>query len=425
MSSRDDYFIGPKEIQELRGRSFEVKSRALGTEVKFQVSNDDVGEPLGPLRGAEAVGLCAECLHPDGTVPSFLKIFTAAVPERVQRNRFLMDLGLSGRHWMFSAMPYGVLPQVSINDVKIVGHLSRRLVDRSGRIAPTLGSFVLEDQWQPSTDERFRFAGQLACAVHALESLDLVHGDISLNNVLVGWDEQDGEVAVLCDFDGFRHPSQPALPIQAGRMSVRKVGSPGFQSPLLLERMTAGETDMEVVTDRFALAALLCQIMVWQPGYGEDLGRAELLSTDMIEQRSLSGLPGHFSASWPEGFKLLRQALEAKEPAHMPSARQWLEVVGGPPVAPPRLALRNPRRNGGKEIQVQLGSAEGNFQRVVEELKEVRFRQINSSVEVEFLWSDSVELRPLGGARETAASRLSLRPGDEVFSGFWAIRRIS
>jgi len=423
--SDSEYFIGTREIQELRGRSFEVQSRVLGRKVEIRISNDDVGEPLGPRRGAEAIGLCAECLHPDGDVSSFLKIFMANVPERVQRNRFLMELGLSGRHWMFSAMPYGVLPLEPINSIEVVAHLSRRVGDGNGGIAPNLARLMTEEPWRRSPAERRRFAGQIACAIHALEAIDLVHGDISLRNVLLGWDEQDGEVAVLCDYDGFHHPLQPPLPLRTGRVSVRKAGTPGFQSPCLLEEIASGKNDAQVRTDRFALGVLLCQILVWQPAMADRLGRDELLSNDMVRGRTLSELPSDVTSAWAAGFDLLRQALEAPGPEHMPSPRAWLEAVGGPPVAPPRIALRNPRMNEGNETVVQLVSPSGDFRKVAPQLSEVRFRRLSGSVQLEFLWSDPVELREVGGGRTRVTGPARLRPGSEVFSSYWSFRMIS
>jgi hypothetical protein len=336
-----------------------------------------------------------------------------------------MELGLSDRHWMFSAMPYGVLPLEAINGIEVVGHLSRRVVDRAGRIAPSLRHFISEEQWRRPPVERRRFAGQLACAVHALEAIGLVHGDISLDNVLLGWDEHDAEVAVLCDFDGFHHRLQPPLPLRAGRVCVRKVGSPGFQSPRLLDEIAAGKSDVEVCTDRFALGALLCQILAWQPATAARLGRHELLSNDMACGRTLSGLPNELTAAWPAGFDMLRQALEAPGPEHMPSPQAWLEAVGGPLVASPRMALRNPRKNGGKELVVELGSPSGDFGKVAPELGEVRFRRLSGSVELEFLWSDRVEMREADGELQRVTGPVGLRTGSELFSSFWSFRMIS
>lgn len=415
------YSIGASEIRKLRGARFQVWSKALEHWVDFRVSDDDINEPLGPRQGGEGIGLCAECLHPAGTIPSFLKVFRTDVRERTVRNRFLMDLELSGLHWMLAAMPYGVLPMSKVNGIPIVGHFSRRIQDRAGRVAPSLLSYVEQGQWNLAREERCRFSGQLACAVYALEAVGIVHGDLALGNVLIGSDPQDGAIAGLCDFDGFSHSSQPALPLKIGKMNVRKAGSPGFQYPQLLADLAGDGADACVRTDRFALGALICQMMTWQPKTSDHLKRHELLTTDMIVNRSLAGLPGDLIAAWPEGFSLLQGALLAHRPEEMPGPRSWLAAVGGPPVAPPLLVVR--RRTETKEpLHAELKSAAGDLGRLSPELHAVRFRRLESGLELVFDWPAPVFHRRARGFLEETLGPVVLRRGSEAFSNFWEFR---
>jgi len=90
--------------------------------------------------------------------------------------------------------------------------------------------------------------------------------------------------------------------------------------------------------------------MVWQSKLGDQLGRPELLSDDMIRQRSLTSLPSAVTNQFPAGFALLEAALKVGSKETMPSPEEWHVTLGIRPILDrnfksyPVLVVR--RRNG-------------------------------------------------------------------------------
>ncbi len=407
----DPYFFGATEAGQLAGGAFEVAGK------HFRISSASPKDPDGPRRGREGIGLSVECDHPEkGKIPSFLKVMLHDVPARAIRQTFLVQTGLAKRHpWLFMAVPYCSLGLIRVGQIPIIGHISRRLNDRSGARARDLKHYILQDRWSFPAEQRRRFCGQLCCAIVALEELQLVHGDLSLGNVMIAHDARDGEIAVLCDLDGFHHPSQPLLPVRQGKTPIRGGGSLGFQYPQFLENADSGG-DPIVETDRFALAALLCQMMVWQPATRLELGREELLTTDMIRQRDLGPLPEALRRQWPEGFTLLARALEAPSLQRMPDPRIWLEAVGGPP-AP--ILVKVERKNPAYCSIGNLKSKAGSLERVHRELAAVAFEKTRGGLRLEFRWLSPIFRKSLGGSFEKVVGPATLKPGDVVTSNGW------
>jgi hypothetical protein len=412
MTAVPGYFFGATEANKLAGAAFEVAGS------RFEISSDTVKDPNGPRKGREGIGLSVECFHPEkGQIPSFLKVLLHDVPAREVRNTFLVQTGLAKRHpWLFMAVPFCALGRlVKVKQISLLGHISKRIRDRSGARARDFKDYVLADQWAFPVELRRRFCGQVCCAIVALEELKLVHGDLSLGNVMIAHDPRDGDVAVLCDFDGFHHPSQPVLPMKHGGRSIRGGGSLGFQYPQFLE---AGDSGAEpfIETDRFALAALVCQMMVWQPETRLELRREELLTTEMIRQRDLGPLPAMIRNRWPEGFGLLEQALRAPSIDRMPGPRIWLEAVGGPH---PAMLMKIERKHPAFSQRSSLKSANGNLARVHRDLSAVSFEKTPGGLKLDFQWASPIFKKSGGRPFEKVAGPALIQPGEVVASNGW------
>jgi hypothetical protein len=421
-----NYQMTATDLRRIYGQSFQVKLAGSDKAVNFYVHEHEPGTPKGARAGREGYGLRVDCEHPDkGSVPSFLKIFKLDVPERRPRNAFLRSLGLAKRHhWLFAGLPYGDLPRIEINGVRVVGHLAKQILDEDGEQALDLSQLFLARKWTYSEKERRKFCGQLCCAIVTLEGLGLVHGDISPANVMIGRDHLGKEAAILCDFDGFYHESQELLPLKYQRRPVRPAGSPGHQYPQLLEEIQSGSPGACVRTDRFALAAIICQMMVWQDSTSSELGREELLENSAIKRRDIRQVPEQLKATWPEGFDFLRRALSASGIHDMPSPKEWLEILGGIPSFPPRIILT--KKNGQEVItsqKVNIVTHSGNFSKVNTELQRVSYKKRRNGVELTFAWDLLVFRRNRQGAIE----RLGEGPlvataqfGETVTSGSWS-----
>lgn len=408
--------ISATGVRRLTGGSFEIKDLSSNRNIRFTIG--DQGQVVAA--GAEAYGLPVDGKRGWGQdLAGFLKVFRHQVPERNQRNLFLVVQGLASRHWLFQGVPFGFLPQMQINGIEVHGNLSFRIRDRRGGIAPSLAQLVTTDQWVYDTETRSLFCGQLCCAIYALEELGWVHGDLSLGNVLIGWQEGQGEVAVLVDFDGFYHPRQPLLPLKVGRHDMRRVGSEGFQDPNLLDEIARDPSNACVRCDRFALGALICQLIVWQPWMAGQLSRHHLLSGDMIRKRNLEGLPGKIQDIWPQGFDLLQKALAGRRPHDQPGPREWLAAVGGPPIRSPTLLVSNGRLRPAVYLAVELRSSAGSLGALHPELAPVKFTRQGEDVLLEFGWTAQVIVPLRDEAAFVPGAPVALKAGSKVTSNFW------
>lgn len=266
-----------------------------------------------------------------GTLHSFLKIFRQDIPERRDRTTFLIGLGLTKGHWAFQCVPYAWFPGTEINGVQVVGHLTKFLGMQFG--GPAQDFSELKEKWDIFTaDDRRAFASHLASAVDALENIGVVHGDLSPGNIMIGPGPNGRLACCLCDFDGFIHSKVQKLPRKFDRQDVRPLGTPGYQYPELMARISAdtNNTDDRVFaeTDRFSLAAIICELMVWGNDTSEKLGRGELLSEEALARRNISTIPNEIKGRFASGFALLEQALRASSCRDMPSPKDWLKLFG-------------------------------------------------------------------------------------------------
>lgn len=421
----NNYFITASDLKVLYGQTFNLKN-LQGEESRFHIPHPGNGWPRS---GLEAYGLLVECQHPSrGSVPSFLKIFRLDLPNRSVRTAHLIHLGLAKHHpWLFQGMPYVAMKHFRINGLSVVGHIAQQIRGLNGTAAEDFARLRSLQGWKATPEERTRVAGHLCCAVAALEQLSLVHGDLSSRNVMIGA-AQDGEIAaILCDFDGFYHPSQPLLPREHNNIPCRPMGALGYQYPHLLAELANGASDPFVRTDRFALAVLVCELMVWDNTVACELDREELLSDEIIRKRDLALLPAQVRWKWKDGFDLLQDALNARDIAEFPSPETWLHLLLGKPfVGRPQIKIY--RRKGRRELlrEVRLGSAQGDLSPAHRTLSDVKFyvSPTTSGFEcrLEFVWNAPVFLRRRGGRPQDVGkgpTSLTVQPGDIVNSNQW------
>src|SRR5579862_9462862 len=374
------------DIKRLWGQSFTLPQLDR-SEVEFSIPRQE------GRRGFEGYGLIVDCHHPIKN--GFLKIFRLPVLERHERTKFLIStLALSKQHWLFQGLPFGALQNVPINGLPITGYVTRLITMKAGGQATDLAHLMTNKKWTYDLGTRKRFCGQLCCAAVTLEALDLVHGDISLGNVMIGTDINGAEAAVLCDFDAFYHPTQRLLPLTVDQKPCRPSGSEGFQYPELLADIFSKNPNVCVRTDRFALGAIICQMMTWDTDTDERLRRKELLRSKDIAARDLSGIPDFVRTSWPDGYQLLVKSFKAMSIRDLPGPRDWLALVGGP-AAPSTGDLAEhtiivQKRRGRTVLlrqPVSLKSAAGTFGRVDDELEEVGFSHLGDKILLEFGWA--------------------------------------
>jgi hypothetical protein len=397
-----------------------------------------------PRAGAEAIGLKTKFEIRRSTrglqiesMQAFLKIFKSDVPQRAERIRLLIARELAKKHEAFHGIPFGWLGKFNINGVELIGHFTRMIPgpynggpEDFGRLR---GSGQGPHRWATFTEgDRKRFGGELASAVAGLETCGIIHGDISPGNLLIGQSNLTKEhMCILCDYDGYYSPQVPLLPRKNGRTPCRPLGSPGYQYPALRAAMLAdkaGDANIWVQTDRFALSIAICEMMIWSDSveaYLEVEGRDHLLGDEMITARDAGRLPRNILDSFPDGFEMLDRALKANSPSSMPSPEDWLRVLGfdEPPVAftgrPDVIVFRRQGNSRQKMTTVHLTKLTGNFGPAVSQLKALSYRFTNKLLTFDAPKTMKVSRRRNGRLTDvqTGFRPIIANPGDIFYFG--------
>jgi serine/threonine protein kinase len=195
---------------------------------------------------------------------------------------------------------------------------------------------LLEDVLNPKDDkgtdlnleERSSLARSLCDYVELMERKKIVHGDLSLKNIFIS---REGKRSAVMPIDyGNYHLNDGAnlLPMRIkGRPTVRPrgQGAIGFQYPELLSPSNDSKGSY-VKTDRFAMACLVIQMMIWKSYHEADLKRGELLRSDFIEDRSLENLELRLKNKWPEAVNALEAMLNS-ETDKLISPKEWVTLI--------------------------------------------------------------------------------------------------
>lgn len=301
-------------LQELEGTTQEMSA----TTVRFLRSEN--GRPAS-WRGGESYAAPVE-VFPSET-KHILKMFHLPCPERHQRSGFLAALGLGTlpvRDKPFAAAPSeavrGLLTLRDQSTLEVLGNLAPFVEgERFGDL--------LRAGESPSYRARLSLARQLAMAVEVLENGELVHGDLSADNIMIVDPLTDTPKLRLIDFDGFYHPSVPPVPYAADQVGGRAWGTPGYRA-MAFRRAP----NMIVKSDRFAMAALIAELLLLTPEDTETvLGRETLLSQRDIDEHRELRIAADIEERCPEIFALLREAWVAPEPKAGPSPKRFRHVL--------------------------------------------------------------------------------------------------
>jgi hypothetical protein len=415
--------LRPSDVDLLAGRKLSIPNLSGGTiDLTFP-------SPIRFIRGGEGYAIFCDASVNGRTLPSVFKAFYVASSVRQQRTDRIVREGFARTDpkWMFQGAPYMVLDEV-VSGVTFSGHVAQLAGAPFGRPAATLFDLRDSGAWDAvAPADRAAMAADLARAVCELEARKYVHGDLSLQNVMIGPSDIGRDVACLIDFDGFEHAAAPRLP-RAG--NIRPLGNSGFVSPEMLAKIAADvnsdDDDVYVSTDRFALAVSCLELMCWSARlYGDITAgpapRDRLFNDDMIARRDYSSLPGYVVAAFPRGFELFDRTLSASSDAQMPAPAEWValldpprEFTGMPLVRVFRGADRT--KNG----SARLRSPSNSFYRLHKELGGVSYTRLaDGSVTMRF--PDAVvHSDPRGAGRPvTPQSDFRVLPGDSVRSGAW------
>lgn len=327
--------------KDLAGQSFSVKNAVDGTEVKFEFPSSFDG---WPRRGGEAIVAPVVCKHPrQGDIPSIMKFFTHVVPQRAKRQKYLVNHHLAGRFdWLYEAVPY-LWVDKTVAGHRLYGHVAKHVCyNRPGDDFERVREHDTDNMDTFSEDNRREMAAQLCNAIVGLERLNIVHSDLSPKNIIICKYSDNEMRCVLIDYDGFQSSRAPKLPRQHNGNQVRMLGTPGYQHPDLMRRIEQdnGTDDaLFVENDRFALGVLCFELLTWTTATAGSraAGQTGLINEAELKRGRLD-LPAAARSVWPEGFKLLEEAVKEPDINSLPGPEDWLQALQ------PELRLRN-RKN--------------------------------------------------------------------------------
>jgi hypothetical protein len=427
--------ITAAKLKQIYGASLLIKVRD-GSEAIIRIPQQPTGWPRG---GAEAYGLRTELEinRPSGkeTIPAFLKLFKIEVKERENRTRLLIDMELAKKSHFFHGIPFGWLGRFNINGVELNAHFTRMIAGPYNGGPEDFGRLRVNGRWTGvGAGHRRRFAAELAAAVAGLERANLVHGDISPGNVLIGQSSKGQDICILCDYDGYASKWVPRLPRKDGSFHIRPMGTFGYQYPSLIAALEAdshSDADLWVETDRFALGVVLCEMLVWSDDVDQLMqaeGRGQLLTSELITSRDLSRLPTRVIDAFPQGFMLLDKALHANGPTAMPSPEDWLRVLGFEEAVEykgrPLIALFQRVGNGRTKLGAfRLMNPSGDFGKAAPQLAGIKYAFEERKLELQFATAPRVRRRREGRLADIAAggATVSANPGDIYYMGEWEL----
>lgn len=346
-------------------------------------------------------------------VAYILKAFHLPTPERRQRVVFLASLDLSTVLSTFEAVPRfaagGEVPAPNgKGTVPLEGYLCAHID------GDTFVDLLAAD-WDADTEDRCRLAAQLCCAIQVLEHGEIVHGDLSQGNLMV----TSGSPPLLriIDFDGFGHPLVPPIKVTTVR-GGRTFGSDGYRHHSFKQM----DESVVVNSDRVAMAVLAFELMVLRGEDTDTLQRMTCLEQSDLDE-GVAIAPGDIAQRWPEGWRLVTQAVEAPIPEMAPSPLDWLEAIAR------RVGARHPsagRRTdapkhpavtilaqlpSGEEVRLQLTQAENSFAALHRRLGWLSYRRRGGRLYLEGVAPSPVHvvgdapLEPMWGSISVEASQ--------------------
>lgn len=241
-----------------------------------------------------------------------LKVFKdpSARAERLRRTRFL----ISARPNQICAAIMSPIDVVDTADV--YGHLSD--------LAPGVDLEAFFADPAPPLLGRIQIALVVAHAVDVLHGLGIAHGDLHLKNVKTNSHRNAWKVGLI-DLDGFAAPTFPS-PIAGALL---------YMPPEVNEALKASRpVTIDETTDRFALAMLLHELLLWAHvacvGRNEEETHEAMYGGkwqfDPVYGRAPAGIGMPSTALNPELQGLFRRAMSSA-PTARPTPSEWRDAL--------------------------------------------------------------------------------------------------
>lgn len=244
---------------------------AVGEEL-YRLKDYDPAYPGQPPWRSGAEGKAYPLLGPDGAVVAYLKFFTRPTPKRLDRTAWL--IGQQIHSWMpgLAAAPlFWIDTRVGTRSAEIefdfAGYLA---VAVPGDTWLEVKNHIVETRSPVSDEFRWRCVDDLLVATAALERAEIVHGDLSPNNIVVDVGAPSDQPALyLIDFDAFVAPAAGAN----RAVSVREggtFGTEGYCPVDLCQRVAEGDSSAAPYSDRFGRDMLMLELLLVDSRFSPD-----------------------------------------------------------------------------------------------------------------------------------------------------------
>jgi hypothetical protein len=232
----------------------------------------DPGHPGQPPWRSGAEGKAYPLLRLDGSVAAYMKFFTRPTRKRLARTAWLIDQqvhtwlpGLAAAPLLWAETCQAIRPTELGFD--FAGYLAQAVpgetwLELKNGITDARTSFPEGLRWRSATD--------LIRALAVLERAEIVHGDLSPNNIVIDLDAPLGEPALyLIDFDAFSAPAAGAsrtLAVAEGG----SYGTDGYCPPDLAAGASMGDVFVAPYSDRYGRDMLLLELLFMDRGLPPD-----------------------------------------------------------------------------------------------------------------------------------------------------------
>ena len=235
---------------------------AIGEEI-YRFKDYDPAYPGQPPWRSGAEGKAYPLLGRTGSVVAYLKFFTRPTQKRLNRTA-----------WLIGQQIHTWLPELAAAPLLWV---DARLGSRSPKLDFAFSGYLAQavpgETWLElkhrmvgagtafPEDLRWRCVEDLILATAVLEQANIVHGDLSPNNIVVDLDAPPDEPALyLIDFDAFVAPA--AGPDQTIDMADGGTyGTEGYCPPDLGSRADVGDGSVAPYSDRYGRDILMLELL--------------------------------------------------------------------------------------------------------------------------------------------------------------------
>lgn len=257
-------------VSQLQARDLAGKSWQLhGEQLRF--ADYDPGEPGQPPWKTGSEGIAYPLYGSEGTPRAYVKFFDAlrVTTRRVERTKWLIGQQIGSWAPELAGAPASLVE--THNDGPPLG-ISFEFACSFAQAVPgrtwlEVKLDVADGQVQLDDPLRMRCVRNLLSGLVHLEQRDIVHGDLSPNNIIVDVKAHDNEPSLyLIDFDGFVAPAAGQdlyrLPVADGGT----YGTKGYCPPDLEQRAATNDRGIAPYSDRYARDMLLLELLCFDDG---------------------------------------------------------------------------------------------------------------------------------------------------------------